>query len=208
MDGAASDAGRVPSAVGGIHWNKRVFTSAETLRNTLAGRSISWEAFLRLHPPAAKSLHLTAVEYGERFYTTQALRRWLAAHHQRYDRWAAAHPAAAARLESQPDDTAVGDRLALRAKRADRDPRTLRVLAHAFPGARARVVVRAAGSGRLAAVATVVNYDGSVDSLVPLRRAETHRNLVVSFTAVYPEGPRTVRTIIRSASRVPAAKNR
>jgi hypothetical protein len=73
----------------------------------LAAHSLSWESFLQLHTDAAARFQLKAVVYGESFFTKQALVRWLIAHHQRYGDWAAAHPAGARTLHSQPADTVV-----------------------------------------------------------------------------------------------------
>ena len=106
-----------------------------SMRNYFAGHDVSWEAFLSLHSAVARQLQLAKVNYGEGFYTKQGLARWLAGHGQHYAAWAKTHPGAAAALAKQPSNTATSDRLAVRANTKVRDPRTLRVLAHAFPGA-------------------------------------------------------------------------
>ena len=114
---------------------------------------MSWEAFLELHPSAAKELQLVKVTYGSTFYTKQALARWLAGHGESFAGWASTHAAAAASLAAQPADTPVSDRLMLTASPKLRQSRTLEVHAHAFPGASGHIVVRS-GSTSVAAVAS------------------------------------------------------
>jgi hypothetical protein len=178
-------------------WNGRTFRSAPALRNFFAHRSgSSWEAFLELHPTAARQMQLVGVKYGSTFYTKQALARWLSGHGQSFKAWVAMHGAAAAVLAAQPRNTSASERFTLSADRTLSDPHTLRVLAHTFPGATARIVVRA-GSARLGSVPTVADYSGRVDSIVKLRRLSGHRHLTISLTAGYPEGPRTARAVVR-----------
>ncbi len=168
------------------------------MRNYFAGHDVSWEAFLSLHSAVARQLQLAKVNYGEGFYTKQGLARWLAGHGQHYAAWAKTHPGAAAALAKQPSNTATSDRLAVRANTKVRDPRTLRVLAHAFPGAQAKIVVRA-GSTRVAAVGAVVNEAGQLDSIVKLQSWSGQKRLKVSLTVDYPEGARTTRANVRQA---------
>ena len=92
--------------------------------------------------------------------------------------------------------TPASERFTLSADRTLSDPRTLRVLAHTFPGATARIVVRA-GSTPLGAVGTVADYAGRVDGIVKLNRWSGQKHLTISLTATYPEGPRTAKAVVR-----------
>jgi hypothetical protein len=183
----------------GVAWSGQRFSSSTSMRNYFARHGVSWEAFLSLHASVARQLQLTKVSYGETFYTKEALARWLAGHGQHFQAWAKTHSAAAAALAAQPANTATSDRLAIRANTRVKEPGTLRVLAHAFPGAHAEIVVRA-GSKRLAAVGAVVNETGQLDSLLKLSRLKGQRRLNVSLTVDYPEGARTARVAVRRAS--------
>jgi hypothetical protein len=182
---------------GSVEWNGRLYTSAPTLRRELASQgNLSWEAFLELHPAAAKQFQLIGVTYGGVFYTKQALSRWLSAHGANYAAWAHKHPAAASRLASQPANTRTSDALSLVAKHTHSNPRVLHVVAHAFPGAKATIVVKAGGV-RVGTVTATVDYTGRIDSLVKLHNWSGQKHLSITLTAVYPEGPRTKTAPVR-----------
>ena len=147
------------------------------------------------------------VTYGSTFYTKQALARWLAGHGESFAGWASTHLAAAASLAAQPADTPVSDRLMVTASPKLRQSRTLEVHAHAFPGASGHIVVRS-GSTSMAAVRVVIDDTGRVDSLVKLSNWSGQKQLTVTLTATYPEGPRSARISVNLAQPLRLARSR
>ena len=195
-----------PQLTRSVAWDGRQFSSAGSLRTLLAHESgTSWEAFLDLHPAAAQGLKLVQVEYGQAFYTKQALARWLAGHNQRYSAWAKNHPKAAAVLAAQPADTRVSDRLSLTA-RSKQASRMLEIHAHAFPGAKGRLAVRS-GKTSLYTTPVVVDDTGRIDTRVTLSAWHGQRHLTVRLTAAYPEGARSkqVNVSVANPARTPVS---
>ena len=76
-----------------ITWAGIGFTNADGLRSYIVRQKLDWNAFLVGHPAAAKRLGLATLTWdGSRFYSREALSRWLVKHHSTLARWNKEHP--------------------------------------------------------------------------------------------------------------------